>query len=206
MEKPTKDHWEKIYGTNNETDFSWFQQYPRTSIDFINLFNLPKNAKVIDIGGGDSHLVDALLELGYGNIYVLDISAKAIKRAKQRLGVKANSVNWVVSDVTDFKSDIQFDLWHDRAAFHFLTTEIAVTKYGSIGINNTISKGHLVVGTFSDSGPHKCSGLGIQRYSEVSMSTLFDKDLKRIKCLEENHLTPFDTRQNFLFCSFEKLM
>ena len=205
MEKTTKDHWNKIYSTKEKTEFSWFQPYPQTSIDFITLFNLNKDAKIIDIGGGDSHLVDALLELGFTNIFVLDISANAIERAKQRLGSKADSVNWIVSDVTEFESNIQFDLWHDRAAFHFLVTEIAVTKYLSSVSNNIINKGHLVLGTFSENGPQKCSGLEIQRYSEVSMSILFDKDFKRIKCVEENHLTPFNTTQNFLFCSFEKL-
>lgn len=205
MENITKDHWDKIYSTKEENEFSWFQPYPQTSVDFINLFNLNKEARIIDIGGGDSHLVDALLDLGYRNIYVLDISANAIERAKQRLGTKADLVNWIVSDVTEFVSAIQFDLWHDRAAFHFLTTEIAISKYLSVVSNNIVSKGHLVLGTFSENGPQKCSGLEIQRYSQVSMSALFDKAFKRIKCIEENHLTPFSTTQSFLFCSFEKL-
>ncbi len=203
--KKLKTYWDTIYESKAESDFSWFQPYPKASVDFINLFNLNKEAKIIDVGGGDSHLVDALLDLGYRNIYVLDISAKAIERAKQRLGAKANSVNWIVSDVTEFESATQFDLWHDRAAFHFLTSEIAVSKYLSVVSNNIVSKGHLVLGTFSENGPQKCSGLEIQRYSQISMSTLFDREFKRIKCIEENHLTPFNTTQNFLFCSFEKL-
>ncbi len=199
-----KDHWEKIYNTKEEKDFSWFQPYPKTSIEFIKLFNLPKNARIIDIGGGDSHLVDALIELGYINIHVLDISAKAIERARQRLREQAKIVNWIVSDVTEFESDVQFDFWHDRAAFHFLTSEGQISKYLDIIRKSLSPDGHLVLGTFSEKGPEKCSGLEIKQYSEKSMSLLFEKDFKRIKCIEENHSTPFNTIQNFVFCSFQK--
>jgi 2-polyprenyl-3-methyl-5-hydroxy-6-metoxy-1,4-benzoquinol methylase len=200
----TKDHWEKIYNTKEEKDFSWFQPYPKTSIEFIKLFNLPKSARIIDIGGGDSHLVDALIELGYTNIHVLDISAKAIERARQRLGEHATLVNWIVSDVTEFESEIQFDFWHDRAAFHFLTSEGQISKYLDIVRKSISPNGYLVLGTFSEKGPEKCSGLEIKQYSETSMSSLFEKDFKRIKCIEENHSTPFNTLQNFVFCSFQK--
>lgn len=200
----TKDHWDKIYNTKEEKDFSWFQPYPKTSIEFIKLFNLPKNARIIDIGGGDSHLVDALIELGYTNIYVLDISAKAIERARQRLGEQAKIVNWIVSDVTEFDSEVQFDFWHDRAAFHFLTTEDQISKYLDIVRKSISPNGYLVLGTFSEKGPEKCSGLEIKQYSETSMSSLFEMDFKRIKCIEENHSTPFNTLQNFVFCSFQK--
>lgn len=201
----SKDHWEKIYETKEEADFSWFQPYPKTSIEFINLFNLPKSAKIIDIGGGDSHLVDVLIELGYANVTVLDISAKAIERAKARLGNKAGSVQWIVSDVTEFETSNQFDFWHDRAAFHFLTSEAQIARYLSIVAKSIKPEGHLVLGTFSDKGPKKCSGLEIKQYTEASMSSLFEKDFRRIKCIEENHLTPFNTIQNFVFCSFQKL-
>ena len=204
MENNMGDHWEKIYETKPEDEFSWFQPYPQTSIDFVNLFKLPLSAKIIDIGGGDSHLVDALLKLGYNNITVLDISAKAIGRAKLRLGEKANTINWIVSDITEFKTAVQFDFWHDRAAFHFLTNREAISKYLKIASQSIQPSGHLILGTFSENGPTKCSGLEIQRYSEASMSSLFDHDFKRIKCIEENHLTPFNTNQSFLFCSFER--
>jgi ubiquinone/menaquinone biosynthesis C-methylase UbiE len=169
----TKNHWEKIYETKEESDFSWFQPYPKTSIEFIKLFNLPRNAKIIDVGGGDSHLVDALLEMDYLNIYVLDISAKAIDRAKARLGSKAETLQWIVSDVTEFAPTIEFDFWHDRAAFHFLISEIQIIQYLSIVRKALKQGGHLVLGTFSVSGPTKCSGLEIKQYTEASMSTLF---------------------------------
>jgi ubiquinone/menaquinone biosynthesis C-methylase UbiE len=200
-----KQHWEKIYETKEETMFSWFQPYPKTSIEFINLFNPPKNAKIIDIGGGDSHLVDALLEMGYTNISVLDISSKAIDRAKERLGARAETVEWIISDITEFEPTVEYDFWHDRAAFHFLTTEVEIIRYLSI-VNRAIKKeGHLVLGTFSESGSLKCSGLEIKQYTETSLSSLFEKNFKRIKCIEETHLTPFNTVQNFVFCSFQKV-
>jgi ubiquinone/menaquinone biosynthesis C-methylase UbiE len=201
-----KQHWEKIYETKEETDFSWFQPYPKTSIEFISLFKLPKEAKIVDIGGGDSHLVDALLEMGYKNVSVLDISSKAIDRAKERLGAKAETVQWIISDITEFEPAVEYDFWHDRAAFHFLTTEVEIIRYLSI-VNRAIKKeGHLVLGTFSESGPLKCSGLEIKQYTEASMSSLFEKDFKRIKCIEETHVTPFKIMQNFVFCSFQKTM
>ncbi len=201
----SKQHWEKIYETKEETTFSWFQPYPKTSIEFINLFSLPKNAKVIDIGGGDSHLVDALLEMGYTNISVLDISAKAIERAKKRLGANVDAVQWIVSDIIEFEPIVEYDFWHDRAAFHFLTTELQIIRYLSIVSKAIKKEGHLVLGTFSQNGPTKCSGLEIKQYTETSLSSLFEKDFKRIKCIEETHVTPFSTMQNFVFCSFQKV-
>jgi 2-polyprenyl-3-methyl-5-hydroxy-6-metoxy-1,4-benzoquinol methylase len=202
--KDHKAHWDTIYAVKPETDFSWFQPYPQTSVDFINLFKLPKTASIIDIGGGDSHLTDTLLELGYTDITVLDISAKSIERAKARLGDKATAITWIASDIVDFEPHRKYDFWHDRAAFHFLTTEIQIIKYLAIVKRGINSGGHLVLGTFSDTGPNKCSGLDVKQYTEASMSALFEKDFKRIRCIEETHVTPFSTQQNFVFCSFQR--
>lgn len=199
-----KTHWENIYETKAESDFSWFQPYPQTSVDFINLFKLPKTASIIDIGGGDSHLADTLLELGYTDITVLDISAKSIERAKTRLGEKAAAITWMESDIVDFEPQRKYDFWHDRAAFHFLTTEIQIIKYLSVVGAAIQSDGYLVLGTFSDTGPTKCSGLEIKQYTEASMSALFERDFKRIKCVEEIHVTPLNIQQNFVFCSFQR--
>jgi 2-polyprenyl-3-methyl-5-hydroxy-6-metoxy-1,4-benzoquinol methylase len=199
-----KAHWENVFSTKAAKEVSWFQEYPSTSMAFLELFSLRLDANIIDIGGGDSHLVDALLEKGYQNIWVLDISAAALDRAKQRLGEKANLVNWVVKDVTEFKPTVKFDFWHDRAAFHFLTNEDSVSKYVAIAENSINENGYLVLGTFSENGPEKCSGLDIQQYNEASMSARFEVGFERIKCITENHTTPFNTVQNFLFCSFKK--
>ena len=199
-----KTHWEKLYETKAGSDLSWFQPYPHTLVDFINLFKLPKTSSIIDVGGGDSHLVDALLELGYSDITVLDISAKSIERAKARLGEKAAAITWIEKNIVDFEPERKYDFWHDRAAFHFLTVEIQIIKYLAIVKQSIKSGGHLVLGTFSDKGPNKCSGLEVKQYTESSMSALFEKDFRRIKCLEETHITPFNTQQNFVFCSFQR--
>jgi SAM-dependent methyltransferase len=204
MDISSQQHWDHIYDSKAEDEVSWFQPYPKTSMEFIELFNMPLNANIIDIGGGDSHFVDALLEKGYKNIWVLDISANAIERAKQRLGEKASLVHWVVFDVTEFKPAVQFDFWHDRAAFHFLTNDDKIYKYVSIAENTIKKDGYLILGTFSENGPKKCSGLEIKQYSEASMSARFEIAFDRIKCITEDHKTPFNTVQNFLFCSFKK--
>lgn len=199
-----KEHWENIYCTKQENEVSWFQQYPKTSMSFIELFSLKKDSKIIDIGGGDSHFVDTLLEAGFTNVTVLDISAKAIERAKIRLGKNADKVKWIVSDVTEFVPTEKYDFWHDRAAFHFLTEEAQADKYVEITNKGIAENGILVLGTFSVSGPKKCSGLEIKQYSEESMSGKFEKYFNRVKCITEDHQTPFNTTQNFLFCSFKK--
>lgn len=202
MSSDTKRHWDNVFATKQETEVSWFQPYPKTSVEFLELFNLPLDANIIDIGGGDSHLVDVLLEKGYRHVYVLDISANALERAKARLGAKSAQVQWIVSDIVDFVPPVKFDFWHDRAAFHFLTTEERINKYVSIAEDAIHSNGYLILGTFSETGPTKCSGLEIKQYSEASMSHRFEQKFDRIKCIEEVHETPFNTTQNFLFCSF----
>jgi cyclopropane fatty-acyl-phospholipid synthase-like methyltransferase len=193
-----------LYSTKAENEVSWFQPYPKTSMEFVELFDLPVNANIIDIGGGDSHFVDALIEKGYQNIWVLDISSNSIERAKQRLGEKSLQVHWIISDVVNFEPPVPFDLWHDRAAFHFLTSEEKINKYVCIAENAIKRNGYLILGTFSENGPKKCSGLEIKQYSEASMSSRFEIAFDRIKCVTEDHTTPSNTIQNFLFCSFRK--
>lgn len=200
----TKQHWDNIFATREESEVSWFQPYPKTSMAFINLFELPLTANIIDIGGGDSHFVDALLDKGYRNIWVLDISAHALEKAKKRLGDNADKIHWVVSDITQFVPPVTYDFWHDRAAFHFLTSDEAINKYVSIAEGGIKKKGFLVLGTFSENGPKKCSGLDISQYNEASMSARFEIGFDRVKCVSEDHTTPFNTVQNFLFCSFRK--
>jgi len=199
-----KQHWENVFTTKASNEVSWFQEYPKTSIEFLELFKLPLTANIIDIGGGDSNLVDTLLGKGYKNIWVLDISEAALERAKNRLGEKASLVHWIVTDVTEFEPPVQYDFWHDRAAFHFLTSNDAINKYVAIAEEAISDKGYLVLGTFSENGPEKCSGLQIQQYNEASMSARFEIAFYKIKCITEDHTTPFNTVQDFLFCSFQK--
>lgn len=198
-------HWEQIYQTKELKDVSWFQPKPETSLSFFEKWNVPLAAKVIDIGGGDSFLVDHLLDLGYQDISVLDISASAIERAKQRLGKRAEQVKWIISDVTTFQPAEKYDFWHDRAAFHFLVNEKDISNYIKIANESLNPSGVLVIGTFSEQGPKKCSGIEITQYSERSLSDRFEPVFEKLGCITVDHQTPFDTIQNFVFCSFRKL-
>ena len=200
-----QDHWENIYQTKELKDVSWFQPNPETSLEFFKQFNVPKTAKVIDIGGGDSFLVDHLLNLGYQDISVLDISNAAIERAKNRLGERSKNVKWIVADASNFKPSEKYDFWHDRAAFHFLTEENEISSYLETAQQNINPKGVLVIGTFSEQGPKKCSGIEIKQYSEKTMADRLKLFFDKIKCITVDHKTPFDTIQNFVFCSFRRL-
>lgn len=197
-----KKHWNNIYQTKELKDVSWYEPTPTTSLEFLKQFNISRDAKIIDIGGGDSFLVDHLLELGYNNITILDISEAALKRAKIRLGNKAQQVKWIVADAANFKPTEKYDFWHDRAAFHFLTDENDIENYIETIKENLTNAGILVVGTFSENGPKKCSGIEIKQYSEKSMAERLMKFFEKIKCITIDHTTPFNTIQNFVFCSF----
>jgi len=197
-----KDHWENVYETKNPDEVSWTQKIPQTSLDLIEAAAKDKAAKIIDIGGGDSNLIDFLLEKEYENISVLDISAKALEKAKERLGVQAENVEWIATDITAFKPNTTYDIWHDRAAFHFLTTEEDIQQYVEI-VKNAVSD-TLIIGTFSVNGPQKCSGLPIMQYDEDRLKEIFSQDFELVKSFTEDHITPFDTVQNFIFCQFKR--
>jgi trans-aconitate methyltransferase len=200
-----KKHWENIYQTKDLKDVSWYQPTPTTSLDFLKQFNVATTAKIIDIGGGDSFLVDHLLDLGYTDLTVLDISATSLDRAKQRLGDRSTTVKWIVADAATFKPTEQYDFWHDRAAFHFLTQDQEITNYIDTIQKSIKPTGVLVIGTFSEQGPKKCSGIEIKQYSETTMTDRLKKFFEKVKCITVDHKTPFDTIQNFIFCSFKKL-
>jgi SAM-dependent methyltransferase len=197
-----KAHWEDIYQTKSPEQVSWTQAVPQTSLDLIFSLNLPKNAKIIDVGAGDSTLVDHLLEAGYTDLTVLDISAAALKKAKSRLGERSAKVKWIVADITKFQPEEGYDLWHDRATFHFLTEANTIMSYLQI-IANAVNQ-YLVIATFSENGPEKCSGLPIRQYSQHQLAAQFSEQFENIRCITEDHITPFQTTQNFSFCSFKK--
>lgn len=197
-----KNHWEAVYENKRPDQLSWTQEVPATSLDFIASVGAIKTAKIIDIGGGDSKLVDCLLAQGFENITVLDISEKALDKAKFRLGANAEKVNWVVADITDYAPDSPFDIWHDRATFHFLTTTEQVSRY--LATARQSITGFMTIGTFSTLGPTTCSGLPIKQYSEESLTASLKNGFAKIRCVLEDHQTPFNTTQNFLFCSFKR--
>jgi len=198
-----QNHWNNIYQTKELKGVSWYQSTPETSLSFFEKLKVPLTAKIIDIGGGDSFLVDHLLDLGYTDISVLDISEAALNRAKQRLGKRSENVKWIVANAASFKPEEKYDFWHDRAAFHFLTEVDQISNYVDIAGKNINSDGILVIGTFSEQGPKKCSGINIKQYTENSMKETFNPFFEKIDCLTIDHKTPFDTIQNFTFCSFK---
>tara|TARA_R110000744_G_scaffold293193_3_gene403637 strand:+ start:612 stop:1214 length:603 start_codon:yes stop_codon:yes gene_type:complete len=196
-----KNHWETVYNTKNPDEVSWTQEVPQISLDFIHSLQMDKSARIIDVGGGDSKLVDYLLNEGFENVTVLDISGKALERAKKRLGDKAHKVKWVESDILKFNPQETYDVWHDRAAFHFLTEPEQIQTY--VELTKKVVDGHMILGTFSENGPKKCSGLDIKQYNEEAMEATF-QNFEKIHCRTEDHRTPFNTTQNFIFCSFKK--
>ena len=171
-------------------------------MECIQTVTLDKGLPVIDIGGGDSLLVDALLEDGFTDVSVLDISEKALQRAQERLGTRSKEVSWIVSDVLDFKPEKKYALWHDRASFHFLTQQQDILRYTQL-VNQVVSN-TLIVGTFSTSGPLKCSGLPITQYDIESISANFSFSFELIQQAREIHTTPFDTTQAFIYALFKK--
>lgn len=197
-----KQHWEAVYTNKQPHEVSWTQARPETSLQYIREAGLPLSASIIDIGGGDSRLVDCLLEIGFTDLTVLDISSAAIDRAKARLGQLADHVTWIVADVTEFVPQRNYDLWHDRATFHFLTTPQEVEAYVSKAARAVT--GFMTIGTFSENGPERCSGLPVKQYSEDELTQVLSTAFRKIRCTHEDHLTPFNTVQNFLFCNFGK--
>lgn len=200
-----KKYWDTIYQKKSTIELGWYQEVPKISLDLIKSTGIKKDAKIIDVGGGDTFLVDHLLELGYVNITVLDISESAIERAKSRLGPKGSGVNWVCSDIRNFNTNEKFDLWHDRACFHFLIDNADIQVYLS-KVNRFIAeKGTLVLGTFSKTGPEKCSGLPVKQYDSKTITQIFTQDFHLEKNMEATHITPSLASQNYVFCRLKRI-
>lgn len=199
-----KTHWERIYENKASNEVSWYQEKPEASLQFIKDLNLPKKASILDVGAGDSNLVDFLLENAFSNITVLDISEKAINRTKYRLGEKGRKIHWAVSDILKFKSDFLYDIWHDRAAFHFLTKEIEIQKYVDLASKLIKPNGYLLIATFAHDGPLQCSGIEITRYSKEKLEETFQHFFELKACLHQTHNTPFKTNQKFMYCCFKR--
>lgn len=197
-----KSHWENIYTQKSPEEVSWTQKKPVLSLRWIESLALPKNAAIIDVGGGESRLVDYLLALGYSDLTVLDIAEAALNRSKKRLGLKANLVNWIQADITTFKPQKKYCLWHDRAVFHFLTHEDEVKTYVDT-VAASVDQ-YLLMSTFSKEGPLKCSGLPITQYDAKSIAAHFTNDFKLLQQEHETHTTPFDTTQAFIYTLFKK--
>ena len=199
-----KAHWERIYRENAPTEVGWYQDRPNQSLSLISATGIGKESNIIDVGGGASVLVDYLLDNGFKNITVLDISSASIEHAKTRLGDRAPGINWIVADILGFKLPQKFDLWHDRAVFHFLTDAGDRRKYIQAMKEAITSDGHLIISTFSLKGPPKCSGLDVRRYSPESLCREFGSDFQFIESVDESHITPSGITQMFVYCRFRR--
>ena len=204
MNSDLKSHWENIYSSKNEDGVSWFQEYPKTSIDLIEKYSINKSIPIIDIGSGRSRILKNLIENEYDDLTYLDISQEACSKSKISLGNKQDLVRWHVENVLDFNTEKNFSIWHDRAVFHFLISKEDVEKYKKVALKNIVQGGYLILGTFSENGPEKCSGLNVSRCSSESLKKIFNPEFKMIECFTIDHKTPFDTNQNFLFSIFKK--
>ena len=199
-----KDHWERIYQKHSPTEVGWYQSYPERSLKLIHNTGVDTNSNIIDVGGGTSTLAKHLLDKGYEKLAVLDISGNSIERAKSQLGEKSREINWIEADVTKYSFTEQYDIWHDRAVFHFLTK--AEDRKGYINSLNQALKlnGHLIIATFSLDAPPKCSGLSVVRYSSETLQSELGDNYILVESLVEDHVTPSGVKQNFIFCRFIK--
>jgi SAM-dependent methyltransferase len=199
-----KAHWENVYTSKGESEVSWFQASPAPSLDLIQLANPAPDAAVIDIGGGASRLVDQLLAGGFRNVAVLDISEAALEAAKARLGDKAAQAQWIVADVTRWQPTHSFDIWHDRAAFHFLTTGIERAAYVDRLRQAIRPGGHVIIGTFALDGPERCSGLAVHRYDPARLGDVLGVDFQLVHTRSHEHATPWAAIQRFQFSVFRR--
>lgn len=196
-----KTHWEKIYGTKAPDAVSWYRPHLEISLELIQRAAPQRSASIIDVGGGESTLVDDLLAHGYQNITVLDVSETAIEATRKRLGAVSAQVHWLVADITDAQLEPKaYDVWHDRAVFHFLTAPEARAAYVRQVANAVKPGGYVIVSTFGPEGPTKCSGLDVVRYDAESLHQEFGVHFRLLDSSQELHRTPFGTTQQFLYC------
>ncbi len=197
-------HWQNVYQTKGERDVSWFQETPTISLDLIRATGVGPDASIIDIGGGASRLVDALIAEEFHSLSVLDVSEKALATSRERLGAEAANVTWIVADITGWQPGKCYDLWHDRAAFHFLTAPADRAAYGACVRTAVGPGGHVIVGTFAPDGPERCSGLPVIRHDAGSIGEVLGPSFKLIESRRHDHLTPGGTTQRFQFSRFQR--
>jgi ubiquinone/menaquinone biosynthesis C-methylase UbiE len=197
-------HWDNVYTTKRESEVSWFQQNPSVSLDLIAAAGATPASRIIDIGGGASRLVDALVEKGFRAVTVLDVSDAALAVAATRLGSRANEVRWIAADATSWEPQEQYDVWHDRAAFHFLTDEADRTAYVARLTRALRPGGHAIIATFAEDGPERCSGLPVQRHDAASLAGALGPAFELVETRRHAHATPWGSEQRFRFNLFRR--
>jgi len=201
-----KTHWETVYQTKSDQQVSWYREHLDNSLRMILNTGVGKDAAIIDVGGGSSTLAADLLAEGFADVSVLDISVRALEKSKARLGEKAAQIEWIEADITEARlPESRYDVWHDRAVFHFLTREEDRREYIELVMRSLKVGGHIIVASFGLNGPQKCSGLDVVRYSPETMHDEFGDEFKLVKSLNETHETPFGTTQEFIYCYCRKL-
>lgn len=198
-----KTHWQQVYRDKEPSEVSWYQPVPEKSLRLIRATGVGHDDPILDAGGGASTLVDHLLDEGYTNISVLDISGNALERSRVRLGEAGQNVNWIESDVVDFSPLRRFALWHDRAVFHFLTESVDRDRYVQVVNEALLPKGHFVLATFGPQGPKRCSGLDIQRYGIEQLQEMFGSRFDLCDYEIDEHKTPMESTQQFLFSRWQ---
>ena len=198
-------HWENVYLTKSEREVSWFQESPTISLDFIRATGVYANAAIVDIGGGRSRLVDALVSAGFTDITVLDVSEQALAASKARLGAQGAKVTWVTADVTTWEPSRTYAVWHDRAAFHFLTEPDDRTAYVERLSRAVPPGGHVIIGTFGPDGPQRCSGLPVVRHDAASLGSILGRQFELLESRNHAHQTPTGAIQQFQFSRFRRL-
>lgn len=197
----SKEHWERVYSTKPADAVSWYQEHAEQSLRLIRRTGLPRSASIIDVGGGAATLVDDLLRGGYSSITVLDLSAAALAAARTRLGDKASAVTWLVANITQVELPaVSYDIWHDRAVFHFLTSESERHAYVAAVLRAVKPGGHVIVATFGEEGPQQCSGLPVMRYSPEGLHAEFGEPFTLVGHEQEDHRTPSGAVQKFIYC------
>lgn len=200
-----KPHWERVYQTLAPPQVSWYQEHPRLSLELIHRTGASKAAQIIDVGGGTSTLVDELLTEGYQHITILDIAGTALELDRQRLGPRAAMVTWVEADIMSAALLPQcYDVWHDRAVFHFLSQPEERGRYVETMRHAVKNNGHVIVATFALEGPTRCSGLDVVRHTPASLQDEFGAEFELVQSARELHRTPLGVEQAFLYCSFQK--
>lgn len=197
-----KSHWNRVYSEKQETEVSWFQEMPEPSLDLLRMVGARRESAILDIGGGASRLVDALVADGYTDLTVLDLSSAALETARRRLGGQADAVTWIAEDVTRWEPQRLYDIWHDRAALHFLTDTADQDAYADRLRRALGPGGHAIIGTFAPDGPEKCSGLTVVRHDSASLSAMLGPRFELVDSRSQEHRTPWDAAQKFQFSTF----
>lgn len=195
-------HWQNVYSTKGEKEVSWFQEKPSKSLELIARCGADPDSAIIDVGGGASRLVDELLKAEYRNVTILDLSEAALATSRERIGSRSEEVKWISGDATTWQPSEQYDIWHDRAAFHFLTEAQDRQDYLARLKSALRHGGKFIIGTFALDGPERCSGLPVQRYDANGLAAVLGPDFRLLSHELEEHRTPWGALQMFQFSSF----